>query len=170
MKTHHRHTLFAISLLIALFAINWLNGSDKIMPEISFTSIEGQSFTSADYQGKPLLVIFWATDCPGCIHEMPELIKLYKTYSPQDLSMLGIAMAHDSLDHIKAMQAEKKLPYTITWDNRGALAQAFDNVRVTPTHFLIAPNGEIIMRKIGTLNVELVHDKLSTMGLNKINK
>jgi len=168
MKTHQRRILLATALLAILFAINFLNRSDKVMADFSFTDIDGQTHTRADYLGKPLLVIFWATDCPGCIKEMPDLVKLYQTYSPNDLSMLGIAMAHDSLDHINAMRAAKNLPYTITWDHNNALAQAFDNVRVTPTHFLITAKGEIIMRKIGSLNMDLVDKKLLDMGLNKI--
>jgi len=167
IKKQH-HIFLAIALFIGLLTVTLFNGSNKLVPEVSFTDIDGQAHTTANYHGKPLLVIFWATDCPGCIQEMPELITLYETYSPEDFSMLGIAMAHDSLNHIKAMRADKNLPYTITWDQNNKLAQAFDNVRVTPTHFLIAPNGEIIMRKIGSLNTELIHNKLRDMGLNKI--
>lgn len=160
--------LLAIALFVGLFTVTWFNDNDTLMPELSFTDIDGQVHTTANYHGKPLLVIFWATDCPGCVQEMPELIKLYETYSPDDLSMLGIAMAHDSLNHIKAMRADKNLPYTITWDENNQLAQAFGNVRVTPTHFLIAPNGQIVMRKIGSINMQLIHEKLQDMGLNKI--
>jgi len=167
MKKPH-HILLAIALFVGLFTVTWFNGSEQLMPEFSFTDIDGQVHSSTDYQGKPLLVIFWATDCPGCVEEMPDLIKLYDSYSRDELSMLSIAMAHDSIDHIKAMRADKRLPYTITWDQNNSLAQAFDNVRVTPTHFLIAPNGEIKMRKIGSLQMELIYDKLQTMGLNKI--
>jgi len=159
--------LIVIVIISGLFALNTFNSTNKLIPEFSFTDIDGQTLTTASYQGKPLLVIFWATDCPGCIQEMPELIKLYETYSPKEFSMLGIAMAHDSLNHIEAMRADKKLPYTITWDQNNKLAQAFGNVRVTPTHFLIAPNGEIVMRKIGTLNMSLIHEKLIDMGLKE---
>lgn len=159
--------IIAIAIIAALFTLNTFNASNKQIPDFSFTDIDGQTFTTASYQAKPLLVIFWATDCPGCIQEMPELITLYESYSPEDFSMLGIAMTHDSINHINAMRADKKLPYTITWDKNNQLAQAFGNVRVTPTHFLIAPNGEIVMRKIGSLNTDLIHEKLQTMGLHQ---
>jgi len=167
MRKKQHHIILAIALFVALLSVTWFNSSEQLMPEVSFTDIDGQVHTTAHYQGKPLLVIFWATDCPGCVQEMPELVKLYETYSSEKLSMLGIAMAHDSLNHIEAMRADKKLPYPITWDKSNQLAQAFDNVRVTPTHFLIAPNGEIVMRKIGSLNMELIHHKLQGIGLNK---
>mgnify|MGYP000529983586 FL=1 len=161
-----KNILIAIAIIVGLFVLNTFN-NNKMMAEFSFTDIDGQAHTSANYQDKPLLVIFWATDCPGCVQEMPELVKLYESYSTDDFSMLGIAMAHDSIEHIEAMRENKQLPYTLTWDQNNSLAQAFSNVRVTPTHFLIAPNGEIIMRKIGSLNTELIHNKLRDMGLNK---
>jgi peroxiredoxin len=165
MKTQHRHILFAASLIIGLFIINWLNSGTDIHPELSFTDIDGQAHTLSQYADKPILVTFWATDCPGCIQEMPDLIKLHQQYTDRGLTMIDVAMAHDSIDHIKAMRDDKQLPFIITWDNRGELAKAFDNVRVTPTHFLIAPNGEITMRKIGAINMALMHEKLQKMGL-----
>lgn len=167
MKAHTRHSLFAVVLITALFFINWLNNDNqKLAPEITFTDIDGVKHNLAQYQGKPVLLIFWATDCPGCIQEMPELIKLHHEFSAQGLTMIGVAMSYDSPEHIKAMREHKKLPYLITWDHKAEIAQAFDNVRVTPTHFLISPNGEIVMRKIGGLNLDRLHNKLYNMGLS----
>ncbi|RKZ91365.1 MAG: TlpA family protein disulfide reductase [Gammaproteobacteria bacterium] len=166
MKLPNRHALFAITLLIALFVINWLNNDhQKSMPELSFTTIEGHQHQLTEYKGKPILVIFWATDCPGCIQEMPELIKLYHVFADSGLTMIGVAMAHDSIDHIKAMKIKRQMPYLITWDKDARIATAFDNVRVTPTHFLINPDGDIVMRKIGALNFNRLHEKLVNMGL-----
>jgi peroxiredoxin len=79
--------------------------------------------------------------------------------------MIGVAMPHDRPEHIQAMRQQKQLPYLITWDQTGAVTEAFDNVRVTPTHFLISPQGEIVMRKIGTLKTEQLKQRLAMMGL-----
>tara|TARA_R110002049_G_scaffold76940_3_gene197241 strand:- start:84 stop:590 length:507 start_codon:yes stop_codon:yes gene_type:complete len=167
MKTQHRNILFALALIVGLFVINWLNTSSSMRPELSFTDIDGQQHSLNQYLGKPILLTFWATDCPGCIQEMPDLVTLYNQYSEQGLIMIEVAMAHDSLDHIKAMRDERKLPFIITWDNKAEIASAFDNIRVTPTHFLIAPEGEITMRKIGNINLDSMHEKLQNMGFNK---
>ena len=63
------------------------------------------------------------------------------------------------------MQSKQQMPYLITWDKDARIATAFDNVRVTPTHFLINPEGDIVMRKIGALNFNRLHEKLVNMGL-----
>lgn len=167
MKAQHRHLLFALILIVGLFAINWLNSSSNMLPELSFTDIDGQAHSFEQYKGKPILVTFWATDCPGCIKEMPDLIALYNQYASQGLTLIDVAMAYDSLDHIKAMRDDRQLPFIITWDNKSEIALAFDNVRVTPTHFLISPQGEITMRKIGEINYIYLQEKLQEMGLTK---
>ena len=164
----NRHAVFAIALVIGLFAINWFNhGGQNTAPAFSFNDIDQKAHTMEQYKGKPMLVTFWATDCPACIAETPELIELYDTYAEQGLVMIGVALAHDTPQHIKAMRSERKLPYIITWDYDASIAQAFGNVRVTPTHFLIDPTGEIVMRKIGRFNPVRIHAMLQGMGLNE---
>ena len=167
MKSSTRPVLYAVLILMSLFILNWFSSDKQIQaPAITFTDIDGQQHSLSQYQGQPVLLTFWATDCPGCIQEIPELITLHQEFSSQGLTMIAVAMAHDSPKHIQAMRAHKKLPYTITWDKNADIALAFDNVRVTPTHFLIAPNGEIVMRKIGGLHLGRLHKKLHDMGLS----
>ena len=169
MKLTRRHILITIAILLILFAINSLQNGSQKMPELSFTDIDNQQHSLSEYQGKPILVTFWATDCPGCIAEIPELIKLHNDFSSQGLAMFAMAMPHDSLEHINTMRTNKQLPYTIVWDKNAIISRAFDNVRVTPTHFLINPDGEIVMRKIGSLNMDYIHAKLRDMGVSKTN-
>jgi peroxiredoxin len=166
MKPILRNLLVAAAVaMAALTTIVLMPSSREPMPDISFTDIDGQPHQLVDYKGKPILMIFWATDCPGCIKEMPELIALHDEYESQGLAMISVAMPHDYPEHIKAMREEKKIPYTITWDQTNEISEAFGNVRVTPTHFLISPEGEIVMRKIGALKAEQLKQSLAAMGL-----
>jgi peroxiredoxin len=166
MTSTKKPLLFAVILSGLLFAIIWMkNSNTQLAPDISFSDIDGQQHTLSQYANKPVLMIFWATDCSGCVQEMPELNALYQNYADQGLAMIGVAMSHDSPEHINAMREQRQLPYTLTWDQNDEIATAFNRVRVTPTHFLIAPNGEIVMRKIGALNFEQLREKLHGMGL-----
>ncbi|MDH5357616.1 MAG: TlpA family protein disulfide reductase [Gammaproteobacteria bacterium] len=168
MNIAKKYSLIALIVLVGLLAIRSLNNNQQLLPDITFTDIDGEQHSLMDYKGKPILMIFWATDCPGCIQEMPDLIKLHNDFSGQGLTMIGVAMPHDSLDHIISMRQTRELPYIITWDKNAGISQAFDNIRVTPTHFLINPEGEIVMRKIGSLNLNLLYDKLYEMGLTSL--
>ena len=166
MKTIKKPLLISIMVTGLLLVAIFINGTIvQLAPEISFSDMDGKRHTLTQYTDQPVLMIFWATDCPGCVEEMPELNALYQDYTGQGLTMIGVAMSHDSPEHISAMRIQRKLSYILTWDKNNEIATAFNRVRVTPTHFLIAPNGEIVMRKIGALNFQQLRSKLDHMGL-----
>jgi peroxiredoxin len=146
--------LFAVALLGALGYL-WLAPAGlKSSPDINVTGIDGNELHLSDYRGRPLLVTFWATTCPGCIREMPHLIELYEELSPQGLEIIGIAMDYDPPNHVLAMRDAKQIPYPVALDLNAEAARAFGNVRLTPTSFLIAPDGHIAFRKIGEMNMD----------------
>ncbi len=146
-------TLFAVALLGAL-AWLWLAPAGlRDSPDISVLSIDGRKLNLADYRGKPLLVTFWATTCPGCIKEMPHLIDLYRELAPQGLEIIAIAMDYDPPNHVLAMRDARNIPYPIALDIQADAARAFGNVRLTPTSFLIAPDGHIVYQKVGAMSM-----------------
>ena len=147
-------TLFAATLLGTLTWI-WLAPAGlKVSPDITLLTIDGEELPLASLRGSPLLLTFWATTCPGCIKEMPHLIKLYDELSPQGLEIIGIAMGYDKPSHVLSMRKARNIPYPVALDIHGTAAQAFGNVRLTPTSFLIAPDGRIASRRIGEMDMQ----------------
>lgn len=155
--------LFVVALIAGLGWL-WLAPTGMARaPDVAFTSLDGERIELAELRGQPLLVTFWATDCPGCIKEMPHLIELHREFSARGLHIVGIAMPYDRPDHVLRMRAEKDLPYTIALDSRGELTEAFGQVRLTPTSFLIAPDGRIVQQKIGEMDMEQVRDRIRAL-------
>ena len=158
-------TLFAFALLGTLAYLWFAPAGLKTSPDISLMTIKGEEIQLASLQGKPVLVTFWATTCPGCIKEMPHLIELYDELAPQGLEIIGIAMDYDPPNRVLAMSKARNIPYPIALDIHADAARAFGNVRLTPTSFLIAPDGRIVYQKIGTINmVRLREDILGMLG------
>ena len=156
-------TLFAATLLGTLTWL-WLAPAGlKDSPDITLLTIDGAELPLASLRGKPLLLTFWATSCPGCIKEMPHLIELYKELSPQGLEIIGIAMRYDKPSHVLSMRKARKIPYPVALDIDGAAAQAFGNVRLTPTSFLIAPDGRIVSQKIGEMDMPKLRNTILGM-------
>jgi thiol-disulfide isomerase/thioredoxin len=147
-------TLLAVTLLGALGYLWFAPAGLKNSPDISVTGIDGKQLNLSDYRGRPLLVTFWATTCPGCIKEMPHLIELYKELSPQGLEIIAIAMDYDPPNLVLAMHKARQIPYPVALDLNADAARAFGNVRLTPTSFLIAPDGHIVFRRIGEMNMD----------------
>jgi len=132
----------------------------RIAPDVSFKTIKGETVKLTDLQGKPVIVTFWATDCPGCIEEIPHLISLHQQYSQKGLSIIAVAMPYDPPNHVLTMAESKQLPYKIVLDPSGALPQAFGNVQLTPTTFLIDIAGNIVMQKVGVFDLEDMRQRI----------
>lgn len=154
----------AIAVLVGTLAWLWLSPSGlKHSPDISLTTIKGAELQLADYRGRPVLVTFWATTCPGCIKEMPHLAELYEELAPRGLEIIGIAMAYDPPNQVLAMAEARQLPYRIALDLDSGAARAFGDVRLTPSSFLIAPDGRIVFHKIGEMDIHKLRDDIIAM-------
>lgn len=155
--------LFAL-ILIGALAYVWLSPQGlKEAPALSVRSLDGNEVDLMSLRGRPVLVTFWATSCTGCVKEIPHLIELHQEFAPQGMQLLAIAMSYDPPNHVVAMREARKLPYTVVLDIDGNAARAFGDVRLTPTSFLIAPDGRIVREKVGELDMNEVRAQLRAM-------
>lgn len=145
--------------LLALLAIALSNKSHA--PDITFTTIEGKTIKMADLRGKIVLVNFWATDCPGCIAEMPSLIQTYKTYQPKGFEIIAVAMSYDPPSQVLNYTTKNALPFPVMHDGYAEIAGKFGDVRLTPTAFIVDKQGNIIQKTIGELDFKALHALLS---------
>jgi peroxiredoxin len=155
--------LFVVSL-VTVPGYLWLAPTGmKDSPEISLTSIDSNEIQLAKLRGRPLLVTFWATTCPGCIKEIPHLIELYEELSPRGLEIIGIAMDYDPPNQVLAARDARGITYPIALDIHARASAAFGNVRLTPTSFLIDPDGKIVFQKTGEMDMASVRQKILDM-------
>jgi peroxiredoxin len=154
-------------LAIVVAAVGFLflmpsKGGNEIPANTAIKTIDGQTVNLSSLKGKPYLLEFWSTTCPGCVKEIPHLIAVQQTFKAQGFAVVGVAMSYDQLDEIKAMQQAKSINYMVGYDQSGALAQQF-NVRVTPTSFLVDANGKIVTQKMGEWQAGELEQKLQTL-------
>ncbi|MDD3518854.1 MAG: TlpA disulfide reductase family protein [Chromatiales bacterium] len=153
-----------VALLIGAVLAVWLSPEGlKPAPQVSLRTLDGTALTLADLRGRPVLVTFWSTTCVSCVREMPHLVELHRKLSPQGLEIVGVAMAFDTPEAVAEMTQARGLPYTIVHDADASVAQAFGGVMLTPTTFLISPEGRIVMQKLGDLDMTLVEHNIRNM-------
>jgi thiol-disulfide isomerase/thioredoxin len=116
---------------------------------------------TAERNGKPLLITFWATTCSSCVKEMPHLIELQSKFGSQ-IDIVGVAMFYDELEQVEALIQRRNLNYNIVYDQSGKVAEAFGGIRLTPTSFLISPQGQIIYQKIGDIDFGRIEQEITT--------
>lgn len=170
MKTKELTTALFILLLLGAAAFLWLSPSGfQQAPAVTLTTLEGKALPLASLQGRPVLVTFWATTCPGCVKEMPHLAELYRELGPQGLEIVGVAMAYDPPAQVQEMVRQKQPPYTIALDD-GSAARAFGDVKLTPTSFLIDPQGRIVQQKLGEMDMVQLRARIQSMLAQAGNK
>jgi len=157
-----RKLAFIVVLLIITIVLNSYHSGNTSTPETTFSTITGQKIVLTDLRGKPVIVTFWATNCASCIKEIPQLIELYQRYQSKGLEIIAVAMSYDPPNHVLETSKALQLPYPVALDMQSENAHAFGDVSLTPTTFLIAPDGTIALQKTGLLDINEVKTQLST--------
>ncbi|WP_019021393.1 peroxiredoxin [Thioalkalivibrio sp. ALE23] len=153
--------VFIILVLIAVGAA-WITTGDGVReaPGFAATNLEGEAVSLDDYDGRPVLISFWATDCPECIREIPTLNELHADFRDRGFDIVAIAMEHDRESRVRSMSEDREIAYTVIHDEAGDLASTWGGVRLTPTTFLVSPRGRIVYQKLGEPDFDQIRDHL----------
>jgi peroxiredoxin len=153
----------ALAVVLAVAAVWFMPAGLRQAPPLVGQTLDGRTLTLEQLRGKPVLVTFWATTCPSCIEEMPDLIKLYRELNPKGLEIIGVAMAYDPPEQVRALAAKRQIPYPIVLDTQKHIAREFDNVRLTPTTVLISPEGRIVQYRLGLMDLPKLRETIQGM-------
>lgn len=117
--------------------------------EIALPQPNGETFKLSSLKGKYVLVDFWASWCPPCRAENPNIVAAYQQYKNKNFDILGVSLDDDKEAWQAAIQKDH-----LTWHHvsdlkrwESAAARAY-NVQGIPTNFLIDPNGVIVARDL----------------------
>lgn len=131
--------------------------SQPATPDVSFTTLDGQSSRLSALRGKVVLVNFWATSCTTCVKEMPEIVATHEKFKARGYNTVAVAMSYDPPAYVANFAQTRKLPFGVAIDNTGAIAKGFGDIKLTPTTFLINKRGEIVKRYVGAPDFEALH-------------
>jgi len=154
-----KHGAMALALAVAVGVGAWVawGSGQSPAPESTFVLLDGSRQTTADLRGKVTLVNFWATSCTTCVAEMPDIIATHKKYHAKGFDTLAVAMSYDPPSYVVNFAETRKLPFKVAIDNTGAVAQAWGDVRLTPTTYIVNKRGEIVKSYVGAPNFEELH-------------
>jgi len=148
-----KKSLWLLIVLLAFLVLFFLSfTTNKKVPEINVTSITGETFKLYQVKNNFTIINFWATDCPGCIKEMPSLVDTYNQFRGQGLEIIAISMSYDPPNQVLNFTQKNKIPFPVVLDVDGQIARSFENIRLTPTSILVDRNGKIIDKVIGELD------------------
>ena len=148
---------------------NETKAENMLPPAVDFELQDqyGNLHTLKDYEGKTIFLNFWATWCPPCRAEMPDIQKLYENYSREGdeaLIVLGVAAPEmgqeKSEEEIKAFLEENGYTYPVLMDLSGELFYQY-GIQAFPTTFMIDRDGNIFGYISGQLTMEMMESIIS---------
>jgi thiol-disulfide isomerase/thioredoxin len=134
----------------------------KPAPEVHFKDLEGKDVSLADYNGKVVLVNFWATWCEPCKVEIPWLIEMQQKFGSKGFTVLGVAMDEEgksvvapfvTKEHFDVSGQKQTMNYPILLGNDD-ITEKFGGLLGYPTSILISRDGKIIKRITGLISYE----------------
>ena len=131
----------------------------KVAPEFSCPTPDGnKNLVPQDFKGKILVLDFWASWCPPCRRENPNVVKAFNEYKDKNFTIVGISLDKDKSKWMKAI-ADDNLAWTHLsdlkyWDSE---IPALYGVRGIPAYVLLDPDGVIVAKNI---TGEDLHKKL----------
>ncbi len=153
----------AVAAALAVGAGVYLGSGSSAAPASTFVLLDGSRQTTEDLKGKVTLVNFWATSCTTCVAEMPKITATYDKYKSRGYDTLAVAMSYDPPSYVVNYAQTRKLPFKVAIDNTGAVAQAWGDVKLTPTTYIVNKRGEIVKRYVGEPNFAELHQLIEKL-------
>lgn len=158
MKTVQIIFIIALLALTAGIGVRMMNQwqaeqQPMPLPEFSFPDLNNVSHSSKEWQGKIIVLNFWATWCPSCLKEIPEFMALQTQYG-EKVQFVGIAL--DDLEAVKTFQQNTVVnyPLLISGDFAGfQLAKKLGNlISAIPYSVVVDKTGQVVYRHSGEIS------------------
>ncbi len=122
-------------------------------PDFTLESLDGDTVQLSELRGKTVVIDFWATWCPPCVFQVPELNKLSAAHRERgDLAVIGVSVDVDGADVVRAWIQEHGVEYTIVIGTM-ELAEKFGAVGF-PTLAVVNPEGELDSLHVGLIEYD----------------
>lgn len=148
--------LFSALLATALL----LAAGSAVAKDFMFKDTHGQVQRLSDYRGKWVLVNFWATWCPPCLQEVPDLITLHNVHHDKDLVVIGVSL-DSTKEAVQRFVAKHAVTYPVVVGDY-KMAEQIGEIEALPTSYLFDPNGKAVVAHTGVVTKEGLEEYIRT--------
>lgn len=145
---------FILGLLFLIFS-QLSMAETKISTNFLLQDMAGIKHQLSQYKGKWVLVNYWATWCPPCLEEVPDLVNLYDHRNRKDLMVLGVVFDYKDAKEVTEYVDDMLMTYPIVLGDDAVTAQ-IGAAEVLPTTFIYNPQGELVKIKRGLITKQYV--------------
>lgn len=133
----------------------------NMAPDFQLQNLKGEDVALSDFRGSRVIVNFWATWCPPCRAEMPDMEKLHQN---KDIVILAVnlTVSENSVDEVRKFVDKFELTFPVLLDEQKEVAEDY-SIQPIPTSFMIDSNGIIQYKAFGAMNYDLMVQEFEKM-------
>ena len=126
--------------------------------KVEFENLDGKLVKLSDYKGKWVIVNYWATWCPPCLVEMPELSMFHEEHKDKDAIVLGVNYESISKKMVKGFLEEQMIEFSVVQEKGGpnGRSTSFGPLKGLPTTYMISPTGQVVATRVGMVNSKML--------------
>ncbi|WP_026889840.1 TlpA family protein disulfide reductase [Clostridium beijerinckii] len=129
--------------------------------DFNLKDLNGNELSLSDLKGKKVFLNFWATWCPPCKAEMPEIERLYQETKDSDLVIISIEIG-EPLNTVKSFIDSNKYNFKVLIDSDQSVATKY-NITSIPTSYFIDKDGNIVSKHVGGMNIDQMKAYIKTL-------
>ena len=133
----------------------------RLLYEQSYPDPDGAPYALSSLRGRVAVINFWATWCPPCVEEMPELADLHREFSPRGVTIVGIGI--DSAANVRRFVEKTPMPYPLVVAGAAGseLVRQFGNKSgALPFTAVVGRNGEVVDRILGRFDLARLRESM----------
>jgi peroxiredoxin len=136
--------------------------SPRAMPDFALLDLSGNTVRLSDYAGKAVLINFWATWCPPCKAELPDLVELQKQFGGDRFTVIGVSLDQTGMAAVREFVQQQGLNFPVLMGNEDVVIQ-YGNFRGIPTSFLLDSEHELAHKYTGLVTRKMVETDLASV-------
>jgi thiol-disulfide isomerase/thioredoxin len=134
--------IFIFTAFVLLLSVSANAQSPQQVPSLVLKDIHGRTLRLSDYRGKIVLLNFWATWCPPCRAEIPELVKWQDEYRSRGLQIIGVTYPPQKLPEVRRFARRARVNYPIALGTK-EMKLTFTSSETLPVTIVIGKDGSI---------------------------
>ena len=153
---------FVLLIPLLLLTASQVRAVDYELPDVN-----GQMQSLDQYQGKWVIVNYWATWCGTCMKELPDLVDMHESNKDKDIVVVGVNFESIGNEQLKSFVEKLSIPYPVL-RSEPVPVTALGKVPALPTTYIIDPDGNVVAGEVGLVSRQDLEDYIAGKKAEKV--